>query len=128
MPDIDDEKVADAAAELDEKDLEEVGGGKWADFYSYAYLTALAAAVIGGVYAVYRLVRAGVIETDVSLSVNADIGWVVEWFLAGILLVVMFWTVLQVINAAGIGFINSLKNVIAEAADGYEKDRGGDNE
>lgn len=125
---VDEEDAVDAASELDEENLEEVGGGKWADLYSYAYLTAVAAAVIGGVYAVYRLVQSGVIETDVSLSVNADIGWVVEWFLAAILLIVVFWTVLQVINAAGIGFINSLKNVIAEAADGYEKDRGGDNE
>jgi hypothetical protein len=44
------------------------------------------------------------------------------------LLFVVLWTALQIINAAGIGFINSLKNVIAEAADGYEKDRGGDNQ
>ena len=125
---VDEEDAADAAAELDEENLEEVGGGRWADLYSYAYLTALAAAVLGGIYLVYRLIQSGVIETDVSLSVNADLGWVVEWFLAAILLFVVLWTALQIINAAGVGFWNSVKNIIAEAADGYEKDRGGDSE
>jgi hypothetical protein len=125
---VDEEDAAEAASELDEKDLDEVGGGRWADVYSYAYLTALALGLLGAAYGIYRLARAGVIESDISVSVNANIGWVVEWFLAAILLIVVFWTVLQVVNAAGIGFINSLKNVIAEAADGYEKDRGGDNQ
>ena len=125
---VDKEDAAEVASELDEEDLADMQGGKWADYYSYAYLTALAAAVLGGVYMIYRLVRAGVIETDVSLSVNADLGWVVEYFIGAILLVVIVWTVLQVINAAGVGFWNSVKDIIAEAADGYEKDRGGDNE
>lgn len=125
---VDKEDAAEVASELDEEDLADMQGGKWADLYSYAYLTALAAAVLGGVYMIYRLVRAGVIETDVSLSVNADLGWVVEYFIGAILLVVIVWTVLQVINAAGVGFWNSVKDIIAEAADGYEKDRGGDNE
>lgn len=125
---VDKEDAAEVASELDEEALADMQGGKWADLYSYAYLTALAAAVLGGIYLVYRLIQSGVIKTDVSISVNANLGWVVEWFLAAILLFVVLWTALQIINAAGVGFWNSVKDIIAEAADGYEKDRGGDNE
>jgi len=125
-PDPDD--AVTVAEDLDEAELEELEGSRWEVAYSYAYLTALALALLGGIYAVYRMVRAGYIDTDITVSVNANIGWVVEYLLAGIVLVILLWTVIQVLRATGVEFWNSILDSIASVADSYNRDGGGDEE
>jgi len=124
-PDTDD--AVDVADDLDEAELDDLEGGRWEEVYSYAYLTALALAVLGGIYTVYRLVRAGYIDTDITIAVNADIGWVIEWFIAGVIGVFLLRTLIQVLRATGVSFWNSVLDSVASVADSYERD-GGDGE
>lgn len=116
------EDVQDAAQELDEVDMGEIKEtSKWERVYSYAYLTGIAVLIASILYGVYDLVKSGVIETDVAVSLNANLGWVAEYAVLGLVILMLIWTVIQIMRITGTSFWNKLFDSIANVADSYEK-------
>jgi hypothetical protein len=116
------EDVQEAASELDEVEMGELNQrSKWELVYSYGYLSALLLVVIGALYAVYRFLVSGVIETNIAVSINANLGWVAEYAILGLVILFLVWTSIQILRVTGVSFWNKLFDSIASIADSYEK-------
>ena len=124
-PDIDRDDVQRGAGNLDEVELEEGGpidnASRWQLIYSYAYLTLLALALLGAGYLIWWLIAAGYIETDLAVSATADVGWVIEYLVAGVVLVFLIWTFIQIMKVTGVSFWNRVFDGLASIADSYER-------
>jgi hypothetical protein len=116
------EDVQNAAQELDEVEMGELEQrSKWELIYSYGYLSVLLLAILGALYAVYRFVVSGVIETNISVSINANLGWVAEYAILGLVILFLIWTMIQILRVTGVSFWNKLFDSVANIADSYEK-------
>jgi hypothetical protein len=62
----------------------------------------------------------GVIEADITISLDIAIGWLIEYALAALLGLFGLWTAIQVIRVTGVGFVNSVVSTVASIADSYE--------
>lgn len=94
--------------------VEDPGGSKR---YSYAYITALFAVAVGGLAAA---VYFGYIDPSVEVQMSVDLGWLVEYTVAGLVVLFFLWTFAQVANIVGMGFIAGVVGAIARIADNYE--------
>jgi hypothetical protein len=119
----------DQSDDLEEQvdDVEDPGGSKT---YSYAYLTALFALIVGGLIA---SIYFGLVTPDVEVTATLQIGWILEYTVAGIVVLFFFWTFAQVANIVGMGFISGVVGVVARIAHNYQMpnppgggDEGGD--
>lgn len=90
------------------------GGATW---YAYAYLTAL---LLAPVLALVGGVALGYIQPDITLRFDAQLGFVVEWLAAGLAVVFLFWTFVQVVRVTGIGFVRGVVGAVARIAHNYE--------
>lgn len=119
----------DQSDDLEEQvdDVEDPGGSKT---YSYGYLTALFALIVGGLIA---SIYFGLVTPDVEVTATLQIGWILEYTVAGIVVLFFFWTFAQVANIVGMGFISGVVGVVARIAHNYQMpnppgggDEGGD--
>jgi len=95
-------------------DVEDPGGST---MYSYAYLTGLFTLIaVGLVASVYF----GFVTPDVEVTASLSIGWILEYAVAGIVVIFFFWTFAQVANIVGMGFISGVVGVVARIADNYQ--------
>jgi len=85
--------------------------------YAYVYLTVLIVALLAGTY---HAAHVGLIATDVTVTVHASLGWVVEWLLAGLVVLFLLWTFAQVVRATGGRFVSGVVNRVASIADSYQ--------
>ena len=85
--------------------------------YAYVYLTALIFGLIGvTVYAA----QVGFIQTNITLTFNANLGWILEYFVAALVGVFSLWTFIQIVRVTGAKFISGLTDRIASIADSYD--------
>lgn len=92
-------------------------GGAKSVAYAYVYLTAL---ILTPIVALGVGVFVGLIDIDLMLSFNAELGFAVEWLVTGLVIVFLFWTAVQVIRVTGIRFVSRLISVGARIADNYQ--------
>jgi len=106
----------DQSEDLEEQvdGIEDPGGSKT---YSYAYLTALFAVIVAGLAA---SVYFGLVTPDVEVTATLQIGWILDYAVAGIVGIFFFWTFAQVANIVGMGFVAGIVGVIARIAHNYE--------
>lgn len=93
--------------------------GPWGVRYAYLYLTFLILAPLTGVaYAAY----AGWINPSVSVSLNAELGWIMEYAIAALVALFILWTFAQVVRVTGFGFIKKTTRFATDLMDGYSKE------
>jgi len=104
------------------------GHGAWGLTYAYLYITVLIAVLIGGAWYATRI---GLINLEVTVTVNPNLGWVAEILTGGLVVLFLVWTFAQMVRVTGGGFITSVIETVASIADSYElpqSRRGGDEE
>jgi hypothetical protein len=94
--------------------VEDPGGSKT---YSYAYLTGLFALIVAGLAG---SIYFGLVTPDVEVTATLQIGWILEYTVAGIVVLFFFWTFAQVANIVGMGFISGVVGIVARIAHNYE--------
>jgi hypothetical protein len=94
--------------------IEDPGGSKT---YSYAYLTVLFAVIVAGLAASIYL---GIVTPDVDVTATLSIGWILEYTVAGIVVLFFFWTAAQIANVVGMSFVGGTIGLVARIADNYE--------
>lgn len=84
--------------------------------YSYVYISLVLLLILAsGVGAVYY----GFVQPDVDITVTMEVGWIVEYSIAGVVALLFLWTFAQMVNIIGVGFVTSLFSAIARIADNY---------
>jgi len=115
----------EAEQEQEQGALEDTGSGlrplrpdgKWSKTYAYLYLTAL---VLLPVLAVLLGVVVGFVTLDVTVQASPDLSLALELLVTGFVVVLLFWTFVQVVRVTGIGFVQGIISAVARIADSYE--------
>jgi len=111
--DIDPDAADDAGDAIAEADEETTDRERW---FARAYIVGLVVTLIVGTG---LLVQLGFISGDVTLSADANVGWIIELAVAAIAAVIVLFTVGMGIKATGGGLVNAIISGIARMLDGY---------
>jgi hypothetical protein len=110
-PDID--QVDEAADEISGATAGTTEAGRW---FARAYVVGLLVLVVGGFSGLLYL---GVLDLSVSLTAEVTVGWVVEYIVAGMGLLLVAFTAFMVVKAAGGNLVASVIRGGARLADAY---------
>lgn len=78
-------------------------------------------AIVLGVFGVKYGYVSPSLTTDVSLSFTANLGWVLELLAAVTATLYAIFGVAMLVRITGVGFINSIIDVVTDLMDGYSK-------
>jgi len=112
--DPDMKQVDEAADEISEADADTTERGRW---FARAYLVGLVVLIVGGLSA---LLYIGVLDVDLSLTAEANVGWILEYVVGGVGLLLVAFTAFMVIKAVGGNLIASVIRGGARLADAYQ--------
>lgn len=92
-------------------------GKPWELSFAYAWLIGILVLIIASAAASIWL---GIVDIQATFTFQADLGWALEYLVAGMVVLFLLFTFVQVIRITGIGFIAGLMATIARIAHNYE--------
>lgn len=67
-------------------------------------------------------VQRGYVDPQITLRFSANLGWAVEAFVGLLFVVFALLNLVMLARLAGVGFLNSVLNILVNAMDGFSKD------
>lgn len=109
--------MSQSDSDIGDIEVQDPGGSKT---FSYAYVSLLFLSILGAAVAA---VRFGYVSPSVEIQATIQVGWIVEYTVAGLIALFFLWTFAQMANIVGMGFISGLVGAVARIADNYELPR-----
>jgi hypothetical protein len=93
--------------------------GWFGNHFPYVWFVGLLGLLLGGVA---LAVRGGYVAPSVTVQATVNLGWAVEAVVGVLVGTFAVFNLIMLARLAGVGFINSVIDVVTRAMDGYSRD------
>lgn len=101
---------------ITESDADELGEAadehnRWQRWFSVVWLFILVVVIVGGVGLSYYV---GIIQPEIAIAATVNVGWILEYFIAGILFTLLFVTIVAAFILAPGSLVTVLAQILTD--------------